>query len=109
MSGPVFGQIQHTLSPNRLRTAPPPFAQPVILLLALYADGSKAGMTAESVKAASRLGSKQMSLEEARMILNIEPNAEWEDIMKVSQEEPWSRPCCSLAMFPSVLIHANPA
>ncbi len=46
-----------------------------------YTDGTRAGMTAEGVAAASK-SAKQMSLREAEMILGVEGNASWEDVMK---------------------------
>lgn len=47
----------------------------------MYADGSKAGMNAETVRQAGRKG-KELSLQEAQMILGVESGATWEEIMK---------------------------
>lgn len=44
-------------------------------------DGQRAGVTPESIKKAAK--SNQMSLEEARKILGIDPNAPWDDVLKV--------------------------
>lgn len=48
------------------------------------ADGARAGVTAEGVKAAAR-GTKQMTLQEARQILGVESGATWEEITKVGE------------------------
>lgn len=49
-----------------------------------YADGTKAGMTAEGVNAArAASGAKQLTLHEAENILGIEAGATWEEISKV--------------------------
>jgi len=45
------------------------------------ADGTRAGMTAEGVQAAAK-STKQLSLQEAQMILGVESQATWEEIMK---------------------------
>jgi len=45
------------------------------------ADGSKAGMNAETVRQAGRKG-KELSLQEAQLILGVESGATWEEIMK---------------------------
>lgn len=46
------------------------------------ADGTRAGMTAEGVNAARTAG-KQLTLQEAQMILGVESGATWQEIMKV--------------------------
>lgn len=51
----------------------------------LPADGTKAGVAAEGANAARAAGSKQLTLQEAEMILGIESGATWQEIMKVGQ------------------------
>lgn len=47
----------------------------------MYVDASKSGVTAESVKQASKRG-RQISLEESQKILGVDSNATWEEIME---------------------------
>ena len=52
------------------------------------ADGSKAGMTAEGVQAASK-AAKQMTLHEAELILGCEAGTPWSEILKVCSVGCW--------------------
>ncbi|EFN56817.1 hypothetical protein CHLNCDRAFT_144360 [Chlorella variabilis] len=45
-------------------------------------NGTKAGVAAEGANAARAAGSKQLTLQEAEMILGIESGATWQEIMK---------------------------
>jgi hypothetical protein len=45
------------------------------------ADGTKAGMSAEGAAKAAA-GKSKLSLQEAQMILSVEPNASWEEVLK---------------------------
>lgn len=45
-------------------------------------DGARAGMAGEGAQAASRVAKGQMPLKEAEMILGVESNANWEDVVK---------------------------
>jgi import inner membrane translocase subunit TIM16 len=47
-----------------------------------YVDASKSGVTAEGLKQASKSGKRQISLQEAQMILGVDSNTSWEDIME---------------------------
>ena len=63
------------------------------------ADGQKAGVTAEgAAKAASGARSK-LSLQEAQMILNVEANTPWEEVVKARapRQPPQTRPVDSAA------------
>lgn len=51
-----------------------------------YVDASKGGMTAEGLKQASKTGKRQISLQEAQMILGVDSNMSWEDIMERYQK-----------------------
>jgi hypothetical protein len=65
------------------------FVGAVTQLVPRPSDGTKSGMTAEGARAA--LKQKQMSLQEAQMILGIEKNATLDEIRKVqSQIQPSS-------------------
>ncbi|KAL4855359.1 Mitochondrial import inner membrane translocase subunit PAM16 like 2 [Chlorella vulgaris] len=45
-------------------------------------NGTKAGMSAEGVNAARAAAGKQLTLQEAEMILGVEAGASWQDVMK---------------------------
>jgi hypothetical protein len=46
------------------------------------ADGTKAGMTAEGAAKAAAGARSKMSLQEAQMILDVQANAPWEEVVK---------------------------
>lgn len=50
----------------------------------LLSDGAKSGVTPESIKAAT--ASKQMTLQEAKLILGIDSKASYEEAKKVTSE-----------------------
>ena len=52
------------------------------------ADGTKAGMSAEGAAKAAAGAKSKLSLQEAQMILSVEPNAAWEDVLKARARHP---------------------
>lgn len=51
------------------------------IVLPVRTDGTKAGVAAETARSAARSG-KQLTLQEAQMILGVEPGATWAEISK---------------------------
>lgn len=66
-------------------------------LTMIGADAQKSGVTAESVKAATR--AQQMTIEEAEKILGIDASASYDQVLKVSLLMPFSHDLPSAAPY----------
>jgi hypothetical protein len=67
-----------------------PHSRPPAAAFAARADGKKAGVDAAGAagSAASRARGRVMSLEEAQMVLGVEPNTTWDAVLKARAATP---------------------